>query len=106
MPHVVDVPAQRLLLPVVPRDGSPRSYDVVGPVCETGDFLGQARPLCIDAGDLLAVMSAGAYGMAMASHSNPRPRAAEIRVDGTEVHLIRRRETVPELYAGEQILPD
>jgi diaminopimelate decarboxylase len=94
------------ILPVVPRDGSLRSYDVVGPVCETGDFLGQARALCIEAGDLLAVMSAGAYGMAMASNYNTRPRAAEIMVDGTEVHLIRRRETVPELYAGEQILPD
>jgi diaminopimelate decarboxylase len=94
------------ILPVVPRDGSPRSYDIVGPVCETGDFLGQARPLCVEAGDLLAVMSAGAYGMAMASNYNTRPRAAEIMVDGAEVHLIRRRETVPELYAGEQILPD
>jgi diaminopimelate decarboxylase len=94
------------ILPVVPRDGSPRSYDIVGPVCETGDFLGQARPLCVEAGDLLAVMSAGAYGMAMASNYNTRPRAAEIMVDGTKAHLIRRRETVPELYAGEQILPD
>ncbi len=93
------------ILPVVRRSGEVRAYDVVGPVCETGDFLGQARPLCIEAGDLLAVMSAGAYGMAMASNYNTRPRAAEVMVDGDQVFEIRRRETVAELYAGEQVLP-
>lgn len=93
------------ILPVVPRDGACRDYDVVGPVCETGDFLGQARPLSIDAGDLLAVMSAGAYGMAMASNYNTRPRAVELLVDGNQVHEVRRRETVAELYAGEKTLP-
>ena len=93
------------ILPVVPRSGEVRAYDVVGPVCETGDFLGQARPLCIEAGDLLAVMSAGAYGMAMASNYNTRPRAVEVMVDGDQVFEIRRRETVAELYAGEQVLP-
>ncbi len=91
--------------PVVPRDGTVRDYDVVGPVCETGDFLGQARPLCVQPGDLLAVMSAGAYGMAMASNYNTRPRAVEIMVDGEQVHVIRQRETVEQLYAGEQVLP-
>ncbi len=91
--------------PVVPRTGTTRDYDVVGPVCETGDFLGQARPLCVQPGDLLAVMSAGAYGMAMASNYNTRPRAVEIMVDGAQVHVIRQRETVEQLYAGEQVLP-
>jgi diaminopimelate decarboxylase len=91
--------------PVTPRTGEIHDYDVVGPVCETGDFLGQARPLCIEAGDLLAVMSAGAYGMAMASNYNTRPRAVEVMVDGTQTHQIRRRETVAELFAGEQKIP-
>ncbi|MDE2440533.1 MAG: diaminopimelate decarboxylase [Betaproteobacteria bacterium] len=91
--------------PVTPRTGAMRDYDVVGPVCETGDFLGQARPLCVQPGDLLAVMSAGAYGMAMASNYNTRPRAVEIMVDGEQVHIIRQRETVEQLYAGEQVLP-
>ncbi|NHC06484.1 diaminopimelate decarboxylase [Azonexus fungiphilus] len=91
--------------PVVPRAGATRDYDVVGPVCETGDFLGQARPLNLQAGDLLAVMSAGAYGMAMASNYNTRPRAIEIMVDGDQVHVIRQRETVEQLYAGESVLP-
>ena len=91
--------------PVVPRAGATRNYDVVGPVCETGDFLGQARPLNIAPGDLLAVMSAGAYGMAMASNYNTRPRAVEVMVDGDRVHVIRQRETVEQLYAGESVLP-
>ncbi|WP_374325985.1 diaminopimelate decarboxylase [Azonexus sp.] len=91
--------------PVVPRAGATRDYDVVGPVCETGDFLGQARPLNLQPGDLLAVMSAGAYGMAMASNYNTRPRAVEVMVDGDQVHVIRQRETVEQLYAGESLLP-
>lgn len=93
------------IVPVTPRPGATQDYDVVGPVCETGDFLGQARPLTVQPGDLLAVMSAGAYGMAMASNYNTRPRAAEIMVDGTQVHLIRARESVEQLYAGEKLLP-
>jgi diaminopimelate decarboxylase len=93
------------ILPVTPRPGATRDYDVVGPVCESGDFLGLARPLAIEAGDLLAVMSAGAYGMAMSSNYNTRPRAVEVMVDGDRAYQIRRRETVAELYAGEQILP-
>ncbi len=93
------------ILPVTPRHGETRAYDVVGPVCESGDFLGLARPLCVEAGDLLAVMSAGAYGMAMASNYNTRPRAVEVMVDGETLHVIRQRETVEQLYAGEQVLP-
>jgi len=93
------------ILPVVPRSGATRDYDVVGPVCESGDFLGLARPLAVEAGDLLAVMSAGAYGMAMASNYNTRPRAVEIMVDGEQIHVIRQRETVEQLYAGEKTLP-
>ena len=93
------------ILPVTPRDGTASTYDVVGAVCESGDFLGQARPLCIAAGDLLAVMSAGAYGMAMSSNYNTRPRAVEIMVDGDQIHVIRQRETVAQLYAGESLLP-
>ena len=93
------------IMPVTPRAGTGCAYDVVGPVCESGDFLGLARPLNIQPGDLLAVMSAGAYGMAMSSNYNTRPRAVEVMVDGDRVHRIRRRETVDELYAGEQVLP-
>ncbi len=93
------------ILPVAPRAGVASTYDVVGPVCESGDFLGQGRALCVEPGDLLAVMSAGAYGMAMSSNYNTRPRAAEVMVDGDTVHLVRRRETVAELYAAEQTLP-
>jgi len=94
------------ILPVVPRDGASTTYDVVGPVCESGDFLGQERALAVEPGDLLAVMSAGAYGMAMASNYNTRPRAVEVMVNGDQAHLIRRRETVAELYAAERLLPE
>jgi diaminopimelate decarboxylase len=93
------------ILPVTPRSGTGRRYEIVGPVCESGDFLGQDRPLNLAEGDLLAVMSAGAYGMAMASNYNSRPRAAEVMVDGTHMQLIRRRETIADLFAGESILP-
>lgn len=94
------------ILPVIPRAGETTRYDIVGPVCESGDFLGQDRPLNVVAGDLLAVMSAGAYGMAMSSNYNTRPRAAEVMVDGEQMHLIRQRETVADLYRLEQCLPD
>jgi len=99
--------AWQAILPVDTR--RPRTsivYDVVGPVCETGDFLGKDRALAIDAGDLLAVRSAGAYGFAMASNYNSRPRPAEVMVDGESVHLVRRRERLEELWAGESLLPD
>ncbi|MFO7190052.1 MAG: diaminopimelate decarboxylase [Pseudomonadota bacterium] len=91
--------------PVRPRAGAACRYDVVGPVCETGDFLGKDRELALEAGDLLAVMSAGAYGMSMSSNYNSRPRAAEVMVDGGTMHLIRERESIATLYAGERLLP-
>jgi diaminopimelate decarboxylase len=82
-----------------------QSYEIVGPICESGDFLGHDRALELAEGDLLAILSAGAYGMAMSSNYNTRPRAAEVMVDGEEIHLIRRRETVAELLALESTLP-
>lgn len=93
------------IVPVVPRRLQAREYDVVGPVCETGDFLGKQRTLAVAQGDLLAVRSAGAYGFSMSSNYNSRPRAAEILVDGDSVHLVRRRETIDSLFEGESI-PD
>ncbi len=80
-------------------------YDVVGPVCESGDFLGQARTLALAESDLLAVMSAGAYAMSMSSNYNTRPRAAEVMVDGDAMHVVRSRERVEDLYADEHRLP-
>ncbi|MDF1589380.1 MAG: diaminopimelate decarboxylase [Gammaproteobacteria bacterium] len=85
---------------------SKQTYDIVGPVCETGDFLGKGRMLGINPGDLLFIRSAGAYGFTMSSNYNSRPRAAEIMVDGDQVHLVRARETIESLFAGEQILPE
>ncbi|GAA4878626.1 diaminopimelate decarboxylase [Ferrimonas pelagia] len=93
------------IIPVSPREGTARRYDVVGPVCETGDFLGKDRALVLSPGDLLAVRSAGAYGFTMSSNYNSRPRAAEVLVDGDEVHLVRARETVEQLWQGERLLP-
>jgi diaminopimelate decarboxylase len=87
-------------------EGTEAVYDLVGPICETGDFLGKQRILRLREGSLLAVRSSGAYGFSMASNYNTRPRAAEVMVDGTAVHLVRRRETVPELFAAESILPE
>ena len=75
------------IVPVAARSGAARNYEVVGPVCETGDFLGRARDLCLEEGDLLAILSAGAYGMSMASNYNTRPRAAEVMVDGATAAL-------------------
>jgi diaminopimelate decarboxylase len=80
-------------------------YDLVGPICETGDFLGKQRSLILREGSLLAVRSSGAYGFTMASNYNTRPRAAEVMVDGDTIHLVRRRETLAELFAGESVLP-
>ena len=95
------------ILPVHSDSSAPtRCYDVVGPVCETGDFLGKDRDLAIQTGDLLAVRSAGAYGFCMSSNYNSRPRVAEVLVDGDRVHLARRRETVADLFQHETVLPD
>ena len=91
--------------PVRKTDAPADVYDVVGPVCETGDFLAHDRRLAAVAGDLLAVMSAGAYAMAMSSNYNSRPRAAEVLVDGASDILVRERETVAELFAKEHVLP-
>jgi len=93
------------IVPVIRRQGAVRPWEIVGPVCESGDFLGRGRELALAAGDLLAVMSAGAYSMSMSSNYNSRPRAAEVMVDGSQAHLVRRRETVEELYALENRLP-
>ena len=93
------------ILPVHKNGGEFKSYQVVGPVCETGDFLGHDRELSLNDGDLLAVMSAGAYGMSMSSNYNTRPRAAEIMVDRDTIHVIRQRETIDELIAAEHTLP-
>jgi diaminopimelate decarboxylase len=86
------------------RNTPAQRYDIVGPICETGDFLGFARDLSIEEGDLLALLSAGAYGMSMASNYNSRPRAAEIMVDKNEIHLIRERETQVGMMAGERLV--
>ncbi len=92
--------------PCVMRDGiATQRWDVVGPVCESGDWLGRQRELALRTGDKLAVLSAGAYGMAMASNYNTRPRAAEVMVDGAAVHLIREREGVSDLFAAERLIP-
>jgi diaminopimelate decarboxylase len=95
------------VLPVQRADASAAQavYDVVGPVCESADFLAKERPLAAREGDLLAVMSAGAYAMVMSSNYNSRPRAAEVMVHGDQAHAVRRRESVQELYTGESVPP-
>jgi diaminopimelate decarboxylase len=90
---------------VTQRTLDAKVYDVVGPVCESGDWLARSRALAIESGDLLAIMSAGAYGMTMASNYNTRGRAAEVMVDGVEVHLVRQRENPADLFALESLLP-
>ncbi|ATH77217.1 diaminopimelate decarboxylase [Vreelandella venusta] len=99
--------AWQAIVPVdtrTPRE--PATYDVVGPVCETGDFLGKERELAIAEGDLLAVRSAGAYGFVMASNYNSRPRPPEVMVDGDRYHVVRARESLESLWAGEALLPE
>ncbi len=87
------------------RPDTPAVWDVVGPVCESGDWLGRERVLAVQPGDVLAVLSAGAYGMTMASNYNTRGRAAELMIDGSTVHVIRAREAVEDLYRHERLLP-
>jgi diaminopimelate decarboxylase len=89
---------------VKPHEGEKQLYEIVGPVCESGDFLGHDRELALQQDDLLAIMSAGAYGMSMSSNYNTRPRAAEVMVDGSECHLIRQREAIEQLFALEKTL--
>ncbi len=98
--------AWQRIVPVIPRnDVAELEYDVVGPVCETGDWLGKGRSLALAEGDLLAVRSAGAYGFTMSSNYNSRPRAAELMVDGERVHVVRAREPLDDLWRGESVLP-
>jgi diaminopimelate decarboxylase len=91
---------------VRPRNSQARAYDIVGPICETGDFLAKDRELALEEGDLLAVHSAGAYGFVMSSNYNTRGRCAEVLVAGDQAFEVRRRETVAELFAGESLLPE
>ena len=97
--------AYHAILPVKENTGVAQRYEIVGPVCESGDFLGHDRHLHLAEGDLLAVMSAGAYGMSMSSNYNTRPRAAEIMVQKNNTHLIREREKISQLFALERLLP-
>ena len=95
------------ILPVCQQQGTEaQCYDIVGPVCESGDFIGKERELAIAEGDLLAVMSAGAYAFVMSSNYNSRPRAAEVMVDGDNAYLVRERESLADLFAGERCLPE
>jgi diaminopimelate decarboxylase len=92
------------IVPCALRDGEPLLWDVVGPVCESGDWLGRDRRLNVRPGDMLAILSAGAYAMSMASNYNSRPRAAEVMVDGERAFVIRERETTSELFSNERLL--
>lgn len=94
-----------IVMASAPSDVTIETYDVVGPVCESADVLGRDRTLAARAGDILAVLSAGAYAFVMASNYNTRPRAAEVMIDGASMHLIRQRESVDSLFAGESLLP-
>jgi diaminopimelate decarboxylase len=91
--------------PVKKHEGKSHVFDVVGPICETGDFLGKARELTLDSGDLLAIHGSGAYGFVMSSNYNSRPRAAEVMVDGDQFFTVRARETLTDLWRGESVLP-
>ena len=93
------------IIPVIKQSGDAQNYDVVGPICESGDFLGKDRELVVAADDLLAVRSAGAYGFVMSSNYNTRPRVAEIMVDGNVAHVVRRREVLADLLDLESCLP-
>jgi diaminopimelate decarboxylase len=93
------------IVPVQAKQTKSLTYDIVGPVCESGDWLGRDRLLAVDEGDLLAILSAGAYGFVMASNYNTRPKPAEIMVDGKNAYVIRARENTQDLFATESILP-
>jgi diaminopimelate decarboxylase len=94
------------IIPVHPNSrADEQTWDIVGPVCETGDFLGKGRPLRLGENDLLAIRSSGAYGFSMSSNYNSRPRAAEVLVDGAQTYLIRTRESIEQLWTGERLIP-
>ena len=98
--------AWQKIIPVNQQSTAPEQvWDIVGPVCETGDFLGKDRVLKLSQGDLLVIRSSGAYGFSMSSNYNSRPRVAELMVDGNQVHLIRERESIAQLWTGEHLLP-
>ncbi|MEN9378041.1 MAG: hypothetical protein RL710_3198 [Pseudomonadota bacterium] len=104
LPRPAMYQAYHQIVPLTPRPDAPKQWDVVGPVCESGDWIGHDRTLAVQSGDLLAVLSAGAYCMSMASNYNSRARAAEVLVDGSHAHLIRRRETIVEQMQQELLL--
>ena len=93
------------IVPVQTKEALSGTYEVVGPVCESGDWLGRDRELAVEEGDLLAILSTGAYGFVMASNYNTRPKPAEVMVDGKNVYVIRSREKTADLFASETILP-
>ena len=94
------------IVPILSKTVKSATYDVVGPVCESGDWLGRDRLLALEEGDLLAILSAGAYGFVMASNYNTRPKPAEIMVDGKHAYVIRARENIADLFSSETILPN
>ncbi len=107
LPRPAMYQAFHAIVPVVAGSPAPATtYDVVGPVCESGDWIGRDRPLAVNAGDVLAVLSAGAYCMSMASNYNTRGRAAEVLVDGSQAHLIRRREDAQDQMRHEQLVAE
>jgi diaminopimelate decarboxylase len=97
---------QRIDRVVAETAATEKTYDVVGPICETGDFLGKSRELAIEQGDCLVIRSAGAYGFTMSSNYNSRPRVAEIMVDGDKAQVIRKRETIEQLFENETVLDE
>jgi diaminopimelate decarboxylase len=97
--------AYHSIVPVKQSNMPNMTCDVVGPICESGDWLGRDRELNVQAGDQLAILSAGAYGFTMSSNYNTRGRAAEVMVDGSTIHLIRERESIESLFANEKLLP-
>jgi diaminopimelate decarboxylase len=97
--------AYHAIVPVKQSSAANMTCDVVGPICESGDWLGRDRELNVQAGDQLAILSAGAYGFTMSSNYNTRGRAAEVMVDGSTIHLIRERESIESLFANERLLP-
>ncbi len=106
LPRPAMYQAFHAIVPVAPREGAGETtYDVVGPVCESGDWIGRDRTLAVQSGDCLAVLSAGAYCMSMASNYNTRGRAAEVLVDGSQAHVIRRRESAADQMRHEQLVP-
>jgi diaminopimelate decarboxylase len=104
LPRPAMYQAYHQIVPLAHRDTTPQTWDVVGPVCESGDWIGHDRDLAVKAGDLLAVLSAGAYCMSMASNYNSRGRAPELLVEGNQCHVIRTRETMADQMRNETLV--